>query len=162
APGPGPWTSAGTASDWLSSPPSRRSGSGTWRLVKMARSCAPQPAGLPGAPFARTGAGWRPAGTGCASGAVCAAASARSCAAGRGGEAAARKEGPAVPDLFWSPDGRYVAELVPGRLRVWDGAAGTEVFRLDDAAVRHRLAFSPDSQHIALARTDRTVVVLDV
>src|SRR5262249_41450454 len=53
-------------------------------------------------------------------------------------EAPARKEGPAVLDLFWSPDGRYVAELVPGRLRVWDSAAGTEVFRLDDAAVQRR------------------------
>ncbi len=79
-----------------------------------------------------------------------------------GWEAPAEKTAPPALDIAWSRDGRYVAEIAEGRLRVRDGAAGHEVFRLDDAAVRSPLALSPDSRHVAFGRADNTVSVREL
>src|SRR5262249_28845453 len=82
-------------------------------------------------------------------------------------EAPAGKEKPAALDFFWSPDGRYVAGITDGLLRVWDVVAGNEAFSLDDAAlkeaaVRRPVAFSPDGKHVAFGRNDFGVAVREL
>jgi Tol biopolymer transport system component len=67
------------------------------------------------------------------------------------------------PPPRFAPDGRTLAVLVHGSVRVWSLSRGKETRRLDaEAALPSSLAFTPDGKMLAVGHTDGTVSLWDL
>jgi RNA polymerase sigma factor (sigma-70 family) len=79
-------------------------------------------------------------------------------------ETLAETTGVLLPDLIFSPDGRYLAGAGPSRqLCLWDTATGAPVWEVLPRAGQaiERFAFSPSGGSLACLYADRTVVLYE-
>jgi WD40 repeat protein/predicted Ser/Thr protein kinase len=71
------------------------------------------------------------------------------------------------PLVALSPDGRFVAQLVPGRgatsrIEVWDVATGTPAFDTDVPARGFPVDFHPDGRRAAFGQMDGRILLVDL